>query len=484
MDFGLVNVPQWPEAAASGDFTDDPLNPVVPASSIRVTIPAAVSSPVTLSLSRPRAGVPSRATDEERFETATGTITLATTAETVSIGPDVDCQVPSYPATIDLIAASNYDGNATVVSDDPAITPTSPVTISNGVATCPCTVTGDVTGATLTVTGPGGDTDTASVTVAEVPEPAETLEIGPDVTVAAATYPCVVDLMITSNTDGVVNLASDDANLEVDATATVSGGVVEIEALALADVTGAIITASRPSGVSDTCTVTTVEDLPEEWIAVGPNQRTRLANARVLWPIRVRSSVDGAFAVTAEPADGLTISGPFVITGGSCDFTAQPTKAGTWTLTVTQDGRTDSVTLEALAPVAAPVVRQYNMAAVIDAFFEYVNRRYGLRPRFTPTSVQDARAEHSTDRSYSRYAQGSPAPGPVFSAVSLSYQITIAYSSTAMAEQDLGMIREEAERYDWDVIGFQFSGQTMFEPVKMNPRLTITMNFDIIPQGR
>lgn len=233
-----------------------------------------------------------------------------------------------------------------------------------------------------------------------------------------------------------------------------------------------------------TASVTTVEVLPEEWITVGPNQRTRIEGKRIVWPIRVRSSKDGTFTATADPAAGLIVSGPFELSGGACDITAQPTQAGTWTLTVDQDGRTDSVTLEALAPAAAPVVRQYNMAATIDAFFEYVNRRYGLRPRFTPTSVQDARAEHSTDRSYSRYAQGSPAPGPVFSAVSLSYQVTIAYSSTAMAEQDLGMIREEAERYDWDVIGFQFSGQTMFEPVKMNPRLTITMNFDIIPQGR
>ncbi len=61
--------------------------PVVPASSIRVTIPAGVASPVTLSLSRPRAGVPSRASAGEKYETTTGTITLNDITTEVAVGP-------------------------------------------------------------------------------------------------------------------------------------------------------------------------------------------------------------------------------------------------------------------------------------------------------------------------------------------------------------------------------------------------------------
>jgi hypothetical protein len=72
----------------------------------------------------------------------------------------------------------------------------------------------------------------------------------------------------------------------------------------------------------------------------------------------------------------------------------------------------------------------------------------------------------------------------VFGAVALSYQVMISYSSATMAEQDLGILREEADRYGWNAIGFSMTGQTMFEPIKMMPRLTLTLNFDIIPQGR
>jgi hypothetical protein len=137
-----------------------------------------------------------------------------------------------------------------------------------------------------------------------------------------------------------------------------------------------------------------------------------------------------------------------------------------------------------LTPVVAPTVRQYNLSAEIDGFFDFINRKYGFRPRFTASNVQDVRAEHATDRTYSRYAQGTGQPGSVFGAVALSYQVMISYSSATMAEQDLGILREEADRYGWNAIGFSMTGQTMFEPVKMMPRLTLTMNFDIIPQGR
>jgi len=320
--------------------------------------------------------------------------------------------------------------------------------------------------------------------VSEQAAPAETLVIGPDVTATPAAYPYVIELLISSNVDGLVNLSSDNESLLVPAdTVDVVGGQVEIECLVLADVTGATITASR-TGISDTASVTTVEVLPEEWITVGAPQRTRIEGKRIVWPLRVRSSVDGSFTAAAVPSEGIIIAGPFVIAGGICDFTAQPTQAGTWEIIVTQDGRTDSVTVEALAALAKPTPRQYDIGSLIDGFFDFVNRKYGLRPRFTVSSVSDVRAEHSTDRSYSRYAQSSPVPGPVFGAISLSYQVMISYSNTAMAEQDLGMLREEADRYSWEAIGFSFVGQTMFEPIKMQPRLNLTLNFDILPQER
>ena len=464
--------------------TDSPGDPVVPASSIRVTIPAGVASPVTLTLTRPRAGVPSRASEAEKTESTTGTITLTTEAETLTIGPDVVCQVPDYPQSFALLIASNYDGACTVVSDNAALVPTSPVTISGGVAVCACTVTADVTGATVTATGPGGDTDACSVTVSEVPEPAELLSIGPDVDLDVESYPASINLLIASNVDGPVSLASDDPNLLVLDSVDVVDGEAEITALALADIAGATITASRPSGATDEAIVSVHDVLTGDWIAAGPNCRTRIEGKRIVWPIRVRSSKDGAFTATADPTTGIIIAGPFVLASGACDITAQPTQAGTWVLTVTQDGRTDSVTLEALAAAAPPTVRQYNLSADIDGFFDFINRKYGFRPRFTPANVQDVRAEHSTDRTFSRYAHGSGQPGSVFGAVALSYQVMISYSSVTMAEQDLGILREEADRYGWDCIGFSMTGQTMFEPIKMMPRLTLTLNFDIIPQGR
>ncbi len=67
--------------------TDAPGDPVVPASSIRVTIPAGVASPVTLTLTRPRAGVPVRASDAERIESTTGTITIVDIPAVVHVGP-------------------------------------------------------------------------------------------------------------------------------------------------------------------------------------------------------------------------------------------------------------------------------------------------------------------------------------------------------------------------------------------------------------
>jgi len=77
----------YPASQIARSFTDSPGDPVVPASSIRVTIPAGVASPVTLTLSRPRQGVPARASDAEKTETTTGTITITDIPAKVFCGP-------------------------------------------------------------------------------------------------------------------------------------------------------------------------------------------------------------------------------------------------------------------------------------------------------------------------------------------------------------------------------------------------------------
>lgn len=454
--------------------------PVVPYALVPVT--AVSTTGTTIDATRPRQGVPARASEAERIETA-DQCTVTVEAALVSIGPDTDATVAAYPADVYLQVCATPDGTVSLASDDPNLTVDATVEIVGGSGTITAVASADVTGATITATY-GATTDAATVSVTEAPEPEELLAIGPDVVAEVESYPDAIILLLTSNADGDAEITSDNENLIPVSPVTVIDGKAEVACLVTADVSGATITASRDPGPSDSCSVTVSDVLAGDWIAVGPNQRTRIEGKRIVWPIRVRSSKDGAFTATADPATGIIIAGPFELASGACDITAQPTQAGTWTLTVEQDGRTDSVTLEALPAAAIPAPRQYNLSAEIDAFFDFINRKHGFRPRFTPANVQDVRAEHATDRTYSRYAQGTGQPGSVFGAVALSYQVMISYSSVTMAEQDLGILREEADRYGWNAIGFSMTGQTMFEPIKMMPRLTLTMNFDIIPQGR
>ena len=87
-DLTAATIASWPTAGGrSGAYTDAPGDPVVPASSIRVSIPPGVASPVMLSLSRPRQGVPSRASEAEKTETTTGTITIVDIPAVVHVGP-------------------------------------------------------------------------------------------------------------------------------------------------------------------------------------------------------------------------------------------------------------------------------------------------------------------------------------------------------------------------------------------------------------
>jgi len=75
----------YPLTSAPRVFSDSVT--VVPASSIRVLVPAGVASPVTVTLTRPRQGVPSRASDGEKYETASGVITLVDPVTRIKVGP-------------------------------------------------------------------------------------------------------------------------------------------------------------------------------------------------------------------------------------------------------------------------------------------------------------------------------------------------------------------------------------------------------------
>lgn len=66
LDLSAVNVQYWPAAAASGDYTDTV--PVVPYALVPVT--AVATTGTTIDATRPRQGVPSRASYSERTEVA------------------------------------------------------------------------------------------------------------------------------------------------------------------------------------------------------------------------------------------------------------------------------------------------------------------------------------------------------------------------------------------------------------------------------
>jgi len=164
------------------DATGDP---VVPASSIRVTIPAGVASPVTLTLTRPRAGVPERATDEERIESTTGTITLEAEAACFGIGPDVSASSLTWPIIRRVAVFAESDDPVSLTSDDVRVTVPASVTPVDGLALVDVTILAPVSGVTLEATQ-GTATADCSVTATEaapvpVPEiePNDTLNLFP-----------------------------------------------------------------------------------------------------------------------------------------------------------------------------------------------------------------------------------------------------------------------------------------------------------------
>ena len=209
-----------------------------------------------ITLRRTRVGIPARTpalSDAVVYDDGTIPVTVAVTAEAVTIGPIIDCQVPSYPATFDLQLCGNYDGSATVVSDNASLVPASPVTISGGVAVVACTVSADVTGATVTATGPGGDTDACSVTVSEVPEELVPLTIGPSQSLLSGVTSLYLHI---TGEDGTATVASSPAfGLSgLPATVTISGGEADLTLTKMTPGTYAITVTQGARTAS--CTVT------------------------------------------------------------------------------------------------------------------------------------------------------------------------------------------------------------------------------------
>jgi hypothetical protein len=235
-----------------GDYTDTGFtSPLV---EVPITIAADCTAGThNITLRRTRVGIPTRVpalSDAVLYDDGTLPVTVAVETEVVEIGPDIDCQVPSYPHAFDLLLSGTYDGAATVVSDDANLVPTSPVTITDGVATVPCVASADITAATVTATGPGGDTGTCSVTVSEVPESTVPIKVGPSQTVRRGSTTISVHI---SGQDGVVTLASTPHGLDCPASATISGGEVDV-AIPIMSVGTYTITATQ-GVLSDTAVV-------------------------------------------------------------------------------------------------------------------------------------------------------------------------------------------------------------------------------------
>jgi len=255
LDLTAAQVTGWQAPGMSVATTDtDFTSPLV---EIPLTIAADCAAGVhDITLRRTRVGIPARVpalSDAVLYDDGTIPITVAVTAEAVTIGPDTTLQVPSYPATFGLILSGNYDGAATVVSDDAHLIPESPVTISGGVAVVACIVSADVSGATVTATGPGGDTDACSVTVTEQPEDVVPLTIGPSQSLRTSVTS--VYLRITGE-NGAVQVASSPAfGLSgLPATVIVTGNKYD---LALVKMTPGTYTITVTQGVaSASCTVT------------------------------------------------------------------------------------------------------------------------------------------------------------------------------------------------------------------------------------
>lgn len=155
LDLTAVDVPYWPEAAASGDYTDDPLDPVVPFQPFTIT-PNSVGT-FTITARRRRQGVPDRAPDDEKYETTSETFTIT----------EMPDEVTQY---VRLLITTNREGTVDITSSDPLVV-TFPASVVVG-PTLQYEVLGTVVGAgTSTVTTEMDGTVLATTTVTIEAEP-------------------------------------------------------------------------------------------------------------------------------------------------------------------------------------------------------------------------------------------------------------------------------------------------------------------------
>jgi hypothetical protein len=108
-DLTKTNVQYWPPAAASGDYTDDPGDPVVPYTSFQVVAQSVGTS--TITARRRRNGVPYRTpplSDAEVYEETTYNLT-------------VEAPLASEQSVLQLMIYADRDGTATISMDNPII---------------------------------------------------------------------------------------------------------------------------------------------------------------------------------------------------------------------------------------------------------------------------------------------------------------------------------------------------------------------------
>jgi hypothetical protein len=150
-------------------------------------VTAVATTGTTIDATRPRHGVPERASEAERIETASQvTVTVeAALPPCFVIGPDVTGTAARFPALRRLTVFSQTDGAVTLASDNAKVLVPASVSVVDGFAIFDVSISGAVSGVTLTATQDGYtatcDID-LSFGVHAVPEmaPNDTLQLFPE----------------------------------------------------------------------------------------------------------------------------------------------------------------------------------------------------------------------------------------------------------------------------------------------------------------
>lgn len=248
LDLTKTDVPGWPPAAASGDYTDT--SAVTPYALIAVT--AVATTGTTIDATRPRQGVPSRASYLEKTEVA-DQITV-----TVNEAPSSEQDV----AMLHIYA--DRDGLATITCDVPGILDF-PATLYVNEGTN--VVSGDIVGAgTVNVTVElNGSTSVTPFTITGIPS---NLVLGPDVDGGAESFPQTVYMNAYASYDGTLLLESDNEHIVVPASVEIVDGVAEIEIVVSEEASG---TVTGTMGLLEATADVNVYYNPR-MLAIGPDQ--------------------------------------------------------------------------------------------------------------------------------------------------------------------------------------------------------------------